>query len=84
MLAALTMSTGSETRSSELLGHGECLVVRLQDPYLRTMLTPLTVSKERLAIALEFLNDRELASYLRRVQDRCIHSGDIDSILVSG
>lgn len=62
------------------------------------MLTHLTVSdewsevleeealplRERLAIALQFLNDRELSSYLRRIQDRCIHDGDIEGLVVSG
>ena len=98
MLAALTMGAGSSPRSSELLGHCERLVVRLQDPYLRAMLTHLAVSedwsevleeeslplRERLAIALQFLSDRELSSYLRRVLDRCIHNGDIEGLLISG
>ncbi|KAH9892448.1 hypothetical protein C8Q73DRAFT_761814 [Cubamyces lactineus] len=94
MVAALT--TGS-SRNPELVQHCERLIVRLQDPYLRALLTHLTVRdwtevleedslplRERLAIALQFLDDKDISSYLRRVSDRCIHDGDIDGIVVTG
>ncbi|EIW63592.1 uncharacterized protein TRAVEDRAFT_43879 [Trametes versicolor FP-101664 SS1] len=94
MVAALT-SGGS--RNTELVQHCERLIVRLQDPYLRALLTHLTVRdwaevleedslplRERLAIALQFLDDKEVSAYLRRVSDRCIHDGDIDGIFVTG
>ena len=97
MLAALTLS-GTGSRSAELLAHCERLVVRLQDPYLRALLTHLTVGddwtevleeetlpvRERLAIALQFLSDKELTSYLHRTQDRCVQDGDIDGLVFTG
>ncbi|CDO72505.1 hypothetical protein BN946_scf184980.g46 [Trametes cinnabarina] len=94
MLAALT-SGGS--RNPELIQHCERLIVRLQDPYLRALLTHLTVRdwtevleedslplRERLAIAMQFLDDKDVSAYLRRISDRCIHDGDIDGIVVTG
>ena len=94
MVAALTTGT---SRNPELVQHCERLIVRLQDAYLRALLTHLTVRdwtevleedslplRERLAIALQFLDDKDMSSYLRRVSDRCIHDGDIDGIVVTG
>ncbi|KAI8992887.1 hypothetical protein BD414DRAFT_412412 [Trametes punicea] len=94
MLAALT---SSPSRNNELVQHCERLIVRMQDPYLRALLTHLTVRdwdevleedslplRERLAIALQFLDDNDVSAYLRRVSDRCIHDGDIDGIVVTG
>ena len=94
MLAALTSSTN---RNPELLQHCERLIVRLQDPYLRALLTHLTIHdwtevleedslplRERLAIAFQFLDDKDLSSYLRRVADRSIHDGDIHGLFVTG
>ena len=98
MLAALTSFGVSGVRNAELRETCERLVVRLQDPYLRAILSHLTAIddwdevlgeellplRERLAIALQFLNDKELTAYLRRVLDRCIHDGDIEGLIVSG
>ncbi|OSC97421.1 hypothetical protein PYCCODRAFT_1419471 [Trametes coccinea BRFM310] len=94
MLAALT---SGGPRNPELIQHCERLIVRLQDPYLRALLTHLTVRdwtevleedslplRERLAIAMQFLDDKDVSAYLRRVSDRCIHDGDIDGIVVTG
>ncbi|KAI0630074.1 hypothetical protein C8Q77DRAFT_1219729 [Trametes polyzona] len=94
MVAALT--SGS-SRNLELVQHCERLIVRLQDPYLRALLTHLTVRdwtevleedslplRERLAIALQFLDDKDMSAYLRRVSDRCIHDGDIDGLFITG
>ncbi|KAI0746113.1 hypothetical protein C8Q76DRAFT_852601 [Earliella scabrosa] len=94
MLAALTSSTN---RNPELIQHCERLIVRLQDPYLRALLTHLTIHdwtevleedslplRERLAIAFQFLDDKDLSSYLRRVADRSIHDGDIHGLFVTG
>ncbi|KAI0355754.1 hypothetical protein OH77DRAFT_1402535 [Trametes cingulata] len=94
MVAALTSSS---SRNPELLQHCERLIVRLQDPYLRALLTYLTIRdwtevleedslplRERLAIALQFLDDKDVSAYLRRISDRCIHDGDIDGIFVTG
>ncbi|KAI0093092.1 hypothetical protein BDY19DRAFT_883102 [Irpex rosettiformis] len=100
MLAALNPSAGSGNglRNAELRDHCERLIIRLQDPYLRAMLTHLTVSddwtevlqedtlplRERLAIAFQFLGDAELTAYLRRIVQRGVHDGDIETLLVSG
>ncbi|KAI0744299.1 hypothetical protein C8Q80DRAFT_889791 [Daedaleopsis nitida] len=94
MLAALTTST---SRNPDLLQHCERLIVRLQDPYLRALLTHLTVRdwtevlqedslplRERLAIAFQFLDDKDVSSYLRRVADRAIHDGDVHGLFVTG
>lgn len=98
MLAALNPSAGGGLKNSELRDHCERLIVRLQDPYLRAMLTHLTVAddwtevlqeealplRERLAIAFQFLSDKELTAYLRRIVDRGAHDGDIETIIVAG
>ena len=79
MLAALTPSTGIGPKNPDLREHCERLVVQLQDPYLRTILTHLTVNgdwtevleedslslRERLAIALLFLSDKEFTPHQR-------------------
>ncbi|KAF8917059.1 hypothetical protein CPB85DRAFT_1431673 [Mucidula mucida] len=100
MLAALTAhhteSRSSGIRSSDLREHCERVIVKLQDPYLRAMLTHLALGdwsevleeelipfRERLAIAFQFLDDKTLSSYLRRVKDRT-NGGDIDAIIVTG
>ncbi|TBU61554.1 hypothetical protein BD310DRAFT_872921 [Dichomitus squalens] len=94
MLAALT---ASPSRNAELVQHCERLIVRLQDPYLRALLTHLTVRdwsevleedslplRERLAIAFQFLDDKEVSSFLRRTADRAIHDGDIHGVFITG
>lgn len=40
--------------------------------------------RERLAIAFQFLDDKSLTSYLRRVTDRACSGGDIEGLLVTG
>lgn len=98
MLAAFSPTTGSGLKNSELRDHCERLIVRLQDPYLRAMLTHLTVSddwtevlqedalplRERLAIAFQFLTDKELTTYLRRIVDQSARDGDIEGLIVTG
>ncbi|KAJ7499365.1 hypothetical protein FB451DRAFT_1118430 [Mycena latifolia] len=94
-LAALT--PGSSTRSPELREHCERLIIRLQDPYFRAMLTHLTLGdwsevldeeiipfRERLAIAFQFLEDKVLTSYLHRCVENSCHRGDIDGLIVTG
>ncbi|KAJ7087262.1 hypothetical protein B0H15DRAFT_843273 [Mycena belliarum] len=94
-LAALI--PGSSTRSPELREHCERLIVRLQDPYFRAMLTQLTLGdwsevldeeiipfRERLAIAFQFLEDKALTSYLHRCIENSCHRGDIDGLIVTG
>ncbi|KAF5385783.1 hypothetical protein D9615_002692 [Tricholomella constricta] len=85
------------SRSAELREHCERLILRLQDPYLRAMLTHLALNdwsevldeeslpfRERLAIAFQFLDDKAVSSYLRRCMDRALSQGDIDGIIVPG
>lgn len=95
-LAALT-SPGSG-KNTELKEHCERLIVRMQDPYFRAMLTHLTSGewsqileeeeilplKERLAIALQFLDDNALSSYLRRSTERAKSRGEIDALVITG
>ncbi|KAG6828082.1 hypothetical protein H0H92_009310 [Tricholoma furcatifolium] len=85
------------SKTPELREHCEWLIVRLQDPYLRAMLTYLASNdwsevleeealpfRERLAIAFMFLDDKAVSSYLRRCQDRAVSRGDIDAIIIPG
>ncbi|TFY61874.1 hypothetical protein EVJ58_g4226 [Rhodofomes roseus] len=97
MLAALAPTSGGSVKNPDLVEHTTRLVIRLQDPYLRAMLTYLTVMdwsevlqeevlplRERLAIAFHFLDDRDLGSYLHRVADRSSHDGSIEGLIVTG
>ncbi|KZT65334.1 hypothetical protein DAEQUDRAFT_747081 [Daedalea quercina L-15889] len=97
MLAALAPASSGTTENSDLLEHCERLIVRMQDPYLRAMLTYLAVRdwsevlqeealplRERLAIAFHFLDDRDLGSYLHRVAERSSHDGNIEGLIVTG
>jgi hypothetical protein len=94
-LAALM--SGSSTKGPELREHCERLIIRLQDPYFRAMLTHLTLGdwsevldeelipfRERLAIAFQFLDDKALTSYLYRCVENSSHRGDIDGLIVTG
>ena len=96
MLAALSIGNG--TKNADLRETCERLVIRLHDPYLRALLTHLTAgddwtevlqeeslpARERLAIALQFLSDKELSSYVRRTAERCVADGDIEGLLFTG
>lgn len=97
MLAALAPSSGGTVQNPELVEHSERLVVRLQDPYLRAMLTYLAVRdwsevlqedalplRERLAIAFQFLDDRALGSYLHCVASRSSQDGNLEGLIVTG
>ncbi|KAJ7672841.1 hypothetical protein B0H17DRAFT_174454 [Mycena rosella] len=94
-LAALM--PGSSTRSPELREHCDRLIIRLQDPYFRAMLTQLSLGdwsevldeevipfRERLAIAFQFLDDKALSSYLHRCVENSCQRGDIDGLIVTG
>jgi len=98
-VAALIPHTPSSLsmRSPELRDHCEHLIIRLQDPYFRAMLTHLALNDwsevleedslpfvKRLAIAFQFLDDKAVTSYLRRCLDRAISKGDIDALIVPG
>ncbi|PCH35953.1 hypothetical protein WOLCODRAFT_126455 [Wolfiporia cocos MD-104 SS10] len=97
----VAVQTATSSKSSELSAQCERLLVRLQDPYLRVMLSYLMYRdkdwdweevlhedtlplRERIAIALQFLEDKQFASYLRRIVDRCTHDGDIEGLIVTG
>jgi WD repeat-containing protein mio len=98
MLAALVPSgSGSFSRNPDLREQCERLIVRLQDPYFRAMLTHLALGdwtevleeeslplRERLSIAFQFLDDPALSSYLRRTTDLSIARGDISGIIITG
>lgn len=97
LAALIPHGSGSSSKNIELRDHCERLIVRLQDPYFRAMLTHLTLGdwsevleeealpfRERLAIAFQFLDDTTLTSYLRRTTERSAARGDIDGIIVTG
>src|ERR1700719_4121373 len=97
-LAALTVQgTANVNINPQLREHCERLIVRLQDPYFRALLTYLTSNdwsevleeealpfRERLAIAFQFLDDKSLSSYLRRNKESCCQRGDIEGLIVTG
>ncbi len=97
LAALIPHGSSSSSMNLELREHCERLIVRLQDPYLRAILTHLTLGdwseildeeilpfRERLAIAFQFLDDKSLSSYLRRCIERSSASGDIDCLIVAG
>ena len=94
MLAALTASS---SRDPDVIQHCDRLITRLEDPYLRALLTHLTIRdwrevleedslplRERLAIAFQFLDDDKVTPYLRSVADRAVHNGDLHGLFVTG
>jgi len=81
----------------DLREHCERLIVHLPDPYLRAMITHLTVNewtdvldedslpfRERLAVAFQFLDDKALSSFLRTVADHAVQRGDLTGLIVTG
>lgn len=87
----------SSNKSTELREHCERLIVGIQDPYFRAMLTHLGLNdwseileeetfpfRERLAIAFQFLDDKAVTIYLRRCMDRAITRGTVDGVMVPG
>ncbi|KAG9316819.1 hypothetical protein JVU11DRAFT_2885 [Chiua virens] len=97
MTGTLAALIPGNTPSSELRDHSERLIVRLQDPYFRAMLTQLTSKdwsevleeealplRERLVIAFQFLEDRALSLYLHRTAERATAKGDIEGLIVTG
>ncbi|KAI0318845.1 hypothetical protein OF83DRAFT_1113636 [Amylostereum chailletii] len=95
-LAAL-ISTGNAPRSPELQQYYDRLIAKLDDLYFRAMLTHLALGswadvldeeslhlRERLSIALQFLEDDALGAYLRRLADSAAARGDVDGLIVTG
>ena len=97
-LAALVPSgSGAPSKNPNLRDQCERLIVRLQDPYFRALLTHLALGdwsevleeeslplRERLAIAFQFLDDKALSSYLRRTAESSSMQGDIIGIIITG
>lgn len=96
-LVPYSSSSNPTSRPLELREHCERLIVRLQDPYFRALLTHLALNdwaevleeeslpfRERLAIAFQFLDDKAVGAYLRRCVDRAVHRGDVDGVVVAG
>ncbi|TDL25945.1 WD40 repeat-like protein [Rickenella mellea] len=97
-LAALNVhSTGSASKLHELRDHCGRLIVKIQDPHCRILLSAMVIGdwsdileeetlplRERLAIALRFLDDKSLSSYLRRVTEDCRARGRIEGIVLTG
>ena len=97
MLTALTPPGAN--KNSALIEHCQRLIITLGDPYFRVLLSHLTVDdwievldegqdglplRERLAIAFQFLGDKELTRYLNDTKDSCIQHGVIEGLLVTG
>lgn len=98
MLTALISLSGNHTKRDEIQKLCERLVLRLEDPYLRAAvmrvlfdewrdvldeLAPLPLT-ERLVVALHFLDDGALSSYLRRSAEQCRTDGNIEGLLIAG
>jgi hypothetical protein len=92
MLAALIPSAGG-TPSNELRDYTELLI----EIHTSVMLTQLTSKdwfkvleeellplRERLAIAFQFLEDKALSSYFRRMADWACTRGDIEGLIIAG
>ncbi|KAF8530402.1 hypothetical protein BU17DRAFT_36281 [Hysterangium stoloniferum] len=93
-IAALSGQRSTPNQSRE---HYNRLIVRIEDPYLRVMLTHVALEdwseilqeeslplRERLAIAVRFLDDRALSSYLRQLTDKFRIHGDIEGLILTG
>lgn len=96
-LAAFTSFSGSSPKRHDLREHCERLIPRLDDPYLRAMLTFVISDewgdvldeqalslRERLAISVHFLDDSTLGSYLRRTTELCRISSEIEGLVLTG
>ena len=95
-IAALLQSS-TPSRNHDLQVHYERLIEKLQDPHERIMLSYIVFNdwtdvleeeqlplRERLAIALRFLDDKELTTYLRRIAEDCRSKGRIEGLIVTG
>lgn len=98
-LAALILQhgSGSLSRNHELRDHCQRLMAKLQDPYFRIMLSYIVFEdweeildeaamplRGRLSLALRFLDDKALTTYLRRMTDMCRRTGIIDGLILTG
>ena len=99
MSAAFTalLQSSPSSRNPELREYCQRLINKLQDPYFRMMLSYIVFNdwvevveeqsislQERLGIALRYLRDEDLGSFLRRVTARCCASGDLEGLILTG
>jgi hypothetical protein len=96
-LAVLIPVHQSGALSPDLQQHYDRLILRLEDTYFGVMLRHLALGdwgdvleeealplRERLAIALQFLEDDALTRYLRRLSESAVAQGNLDGIMVTG
>ena len=94
---AVLLQAGSSSKNHDLHDYCQRLVVKLQDPHFRIMVSYVVFNdwsdvieeealpiRERLSIALRFLDDKSLSYYLKQLSDECISSGSIEGLLVTG
>jgi SEA/GATOR complex protein SEA4/MIOS len=97
MSGTLAALTPASVKTPELRHQYERLIMRLEDPYFRAMLTYLANGewadvldeehiplRERLAIALQFLEDDALTAFLRRLAEASVSHGDVEGTIVTG
>lgn len=96
--ALIPHGTGSvPLKNHELREHCERLIKDMKDPYFSAILTYLAVGdwadvlkeasiplRERLAIALQFLEDKPLTVYLRNIVELAALKGNTDGLIVTG
>lgn len=96
-IAAILQSSTSSLRNQDLRDHCGKLINKLQEPHFRIILWYIVYNdwsnvleedalplRERIAIALRFLEDKELTFYLRRLADDCRTKGNIEGLIVTG
>lgn len=97
MSGTLAALTPASVKTPEIRHQYERLIMRLEDPYFRAMLTYLALGdwadvleeehiplRERLAIALQFFEDDALSAYLRRIAEASVSHGEVEGIIVTG
>lgn len=96
--ALIPHGTGSvPLKNHELREHCERLIKDIKDPYFCAIITYLAVGdwadvlkeesiplRERLAIALQFLDDKALTVYLRHIVELAASKGTVDGLIVTG
>ncbi|KAF8907863.1 hypothetical protein CPB84DRAFT_1813441 [Gymnopilus junonius] len=73
------VSSSSTSRSLDLREHYGRLIIRLQDPYFRIMLTHLATGDWN-----DVLEEDSLSSYLKRTVERACVYGDIEALIITG
>lgn len=90
-------SSGSLLHDHGVRDHYQRLMNKLQDPYFRIMLSYLVFDdwedildeaaiplRGRLSLALRFLDDKSLSTYLHRTTDICRRTGLIEGLILTG